>query len=155
MLNSFGLSNVNNNVTLGNGAFYSKRTMFNYSTGNQLNRYTFYKCSKITSFSASTPIFNAGSNPTLLYSPTRNENTFIDNGLLSPLTGLTNITRLIGGTVYTSRFLLRRSSGDYNITGITWQTISLIYDDIDNYEISTNIPTFFDSSTRIFASQDY
>lgn len=154
MLNSFGLSNVSNNVTLGNGAFYSKRTMFDYSTGNQLNRYTFYKCNKITSFSASTCVFNASSNYTLLYSPTKSGDTFIDNGLLSPLTELTNITRLIDGVVCTSRFLLRKSSGNYNITGITWQTISLIYDDIDNYEISSIIPPFFDPSTRIFLSQD-
>ena len=88
----------------------------------------------------------------MLYSPTRNNDTFIDNALLSPLTGLTNITRLINGTVYTSRFLLRRSSGNYNITGITYQTFSVIYDDIDNYEVSSDVPTFYDSSSRIFLS---
>ena len=149
MLNSFGLSGVStNNVTLGNGAFYSLNTMFNYSEGNQFNRYTFYKCSKITYLSGSSngTIFRTGT--TLWYSPEVNGNTITNNGLFSPLTGLRTLCRF-SGTPYLSRYIFRRSgTTTYPLTTITWQDIGLIYDNIDNYEILSQVPTFYNGSAH-------
>jgi hypothetical protein len=120
--------------------------MFNYADGNQFNRYTFYKCSRIVNLSGSSvPLFHTGE--TLWYSPTVSGNTVtIDNGLFSPLTGLTNITRMCG-TPCMSRFVFRRSSGKYPLTGINWQSIGLIYDDIDNYQVRGLVPTLYTGNT--------
>lgn len=146
LLNSFGLSGVStNNVTLGYGAFYTTNSMFNYAEGNQFNRYTFYKCTKITNLSGgSVPIFNTGD--TLWYSPKVNGSTITNNGLFSPLTGLKTLTRMTSGTPYMSRYVFRRSGNtNYPLTTIHWQNIGLIYDDIDNYEVLSEVPTFYGS----------
>lgn len=152
LLNSFALSGVTtNNVTLGQGSLYSKNSMFDYASGNQFNRYTFYKCTKITSLSGSSyPIFNTDN--TLWYSPTVNGNTIIENGLFSPLTGLTRISRF-SGTPYLSRYVFRRDGNKtYPITSINWQSIGLIYDDIDNYEVESNVPSLYNTSNLTITS---
>jgi hypothetical protein len=118
--------------------------MFKYSEGNQFNRYTFYKCIKITNLSGgSVPIFNTGD--TLWYSPKVNGSTITNNGLFSPLTGLKTLTRMTSGTPYMSRYVFRKSTGTYPITTFTWQNIGLIHDDIDNYEVLSEVPTFYGS----------
>jgi len=125
--------------------------MFDYASGNQFNRYTFYKCTKITSLSGSSyPIFNTDN--TLWYSPTVNGNTIIENGLFSPLTGLTRISRF-SGTPYLSRYVFRRDGNKtYPITSINWQSIGLIYDDIDNYEVESNVPSLYNTSNLTITS---
>lgn len=144
LLNSFGLSEVDSdNITVADGAFHSKNSMFNYSSGNQFNRYTFYKCSKITSFSASTTVFNTGT--TLWYSPTIQNNQIIqNNGLFSPLTDLKNISRF-SGPVYISRFVFWNNP---DLNSISWQDISFIHDDIDQYKLLPLNSEFFVEQTE-------
>jgi hypothetical protein len=94
--------------------------MFNYAEGNQFNRYTFYKCSKITDLSGgSVPIFNTGT--TLWYSPKVSGSTITNNGLFSPLSGLRSIIRITGSSPYMSRYVFRRSGNtNYPLTTIYW-----------------------------------
>jgi len=97
--------------------------MFNYADGNQPNRYTFYKCNRITYLGANTPVFN--SSYTLWYSPEISKG--YDNGLFSPLTGLTGMS-VFTSSAYTSRFVFRRvnSNEKYPLVSIGPQGIARI-----------------------------
>lgn len=147
LLNSFGISQTINNTSLGEAAFYSRNSMFNYADGNQPNRYTFYKCNRITYLGASTPVFN--SSYTLWYSPEISKG--YDNGLFSPLTGLTGMS-IFTSSVYTSRFVFRRvdSNSKYPLTSISSQGIAHIQDNIDTFSILSEYensnPNMTDSS---------
>ena len=149
IFNSFGLSGVlTNNITIGNAAFYGQTNMFDYTNGNQFNRHMFYKCGKIVAFSASTPVFRTGN--TLLYSPTvQNGNIVRDDGLFSPLKGLVAVSRFCSGGIYISRYIFRRktASEKYNLQNFGWQGISFIHDDVDQYELSSQIPPTYTAAT--------
>jgi hypothetical protein len=91
----------------------------------------FYKCSKITRFSASSTVFNTGT--TLWYSPVvENGQIKYDNGLFSPLKNLTGIQRF-SGNAYIDRYIFRikNENEKYALSSLTYQGISIICDDID------------------------
>ena len=116
---------------------------FWYSGGNRFpyssppDRYMFYGCSKITSLSSTSIATTATA--TRLYSPSHDSqgNIICDNGLYSPLTGLKSITNFMSlGTVYISKYLFRRKTGNYNIESFTGFTTSVICDKVDTYSKS-------------------
>lgn len=142
IFNVFGLSNVGNTTSVTNYSFYGQTDMFSHSDGNSFDRYMFYKCSKITSFSGSNYNFRTGA--TVLFSPSFNSSTgevIVDNGLFSPLTGLTRLQRFSSGSTYFSRYLLRRKEGNYsNLQNITYcNTFTLERDDIDSISNLTGL----------------
>lgn len=119
--------------------------MFDWSTGNQPNRYMFYGCSMITSFNGTFSTKGA----TFLYSPSiENGKVTADDGLFSPLTNLTSINSMFG-TIVCSKYLFHRTSGTYPITYIGYENIQRIY---DSDEVSTS---YSDMSDTTFLISNY
>lgn len=139
-------------------SFYkTQNTMFDWSTGNQPNRYMFYGCSCISYLCYVFCVDNT--TPTYLCSPTvENEKVIEDNGLYSPLINLTYIYRCFMYAVY-SKYLFRRKEGKYKIVSF-YESIRRVCDSdeiassytnynnpnylINNYEKIGNFDGFFD-----------
>lgn len=163
-------------VTINQSASFAFReitpTMFDWSTGNQPNRYMFYGCSMITDFGNTFSIAGV----TYLYSPTvENGVVTADDGLFSPLTKLNSIGSMFG-TIACSKYLFHRKSGTYPITSLTYETVKRVYDSdelgssysnmsnssflMSNYAKIGNYDGFFDympslSSITHFGSGDF
>ena len=108
--------------------------VFNWSNGNQPNRYTFYKCSMITSISNA--IYTT---LTFLYSPEDGK----DNGVLSPLTNLTSIGNGFSGGLVFSKNLFKRTSGTSPFSSMSDQSVVAVvsedtgFSDYSNYSNSS------------------
>ena len=115
---------------------------FNFGTGNQPNRYMFFGCNRITSLSRT--IYCS---PTKLVGPEHNGDEIQeDNGLFSPLTGLTTLT-LPFNVSYMSRFILRRKDGNFNNLGtITYFSSNIIYDDVDLDSFNSSVASGLSSN---------
>lgn len=136
IFNALGLSNINVNIKLGEQAFYGLSTMFSYSSGNQFDRNTFYKCSKINSISSGNGrVFNTGA--TLIYSPTVQNGISQKDGLFSPLTNLTTLSLITSGAWYTDDYVFYDNT---ELTGIYHQSINLIQN-VCNYSKQSDVPS--------------
>ena len=127
------------NVTISQSANFTFReitpAMFDWSTGNQPNRYMFYGCSMITSFGNT---FSTNGS-TFLYSPTvENRVVTADDGLFSPLTNLSSIGSMFGSIVC-SKYLFHRKNGTYPITGLSYESVRRIYDSDKEGEVYSNM----------------
>lgn len=157
ILNVLGLSNVNKNVTLGTYSFYSNNKCFAFETGNQFDRYTFYKCSCITSISGESSdsggyVFNVG-NPnddqnrrnTLFYSPTLNNETdsFNNDGLFSNLNNLKTLYSFSAANVYFDNNLFVLNTKLESIDRIE---LYQEYDDISECQKLSDVPLFITGS---------
>lgn len=133
------------NVTTNQYAYYTFKditpAMFDWSTGNQPNRYMFYGCSMITRFTYTFSTIEAEdntANPTFLYSPTiENGVVTADDGLFSPLIKLSSIGYMFKYIVC-SKYLFHRKNGTYPITDITERVIR-VYDSDKEGEVYSNM----------------
>ena len=134
------------NVTTSQYASFTFReitpTMFDWSTGNQPNRYMFYGCSMITSFDETFSTIEKDSTEsvsTFLYSPTVEDGVVIaDDGLFSPLTNLSSIASMFGSIVC-SKYLFHRKNGTYPITVLSHESVRRIYDSDKEGEVYSNM----------------
>lgn len=126
---------VMSGVTKSQGCSYTFReltspALFNWSQGKQPDRYMFYKCSMVTSFSNT-----FSSTTTFLYSPEDGK----DNGLFSPLTGLSSIGSMFGGSVIFSKKLFHRTSGNYSsLSSFTYESVACICDTDEGFSEYSN-----------------
>ena len=144
VLNAFAISaarcgGIVENQSLSLSFWYSGGDRFSYD--NPPNRYMFYGCSKITGLGIYC-ISTGSVTTTRLYSPSHSSSGEIlcDNGLYSPLTGLSTISNFMSvNTVYISKYLFRRTTGNangdikYNISEFSNFTTSVICDKVDTY----------------------
>lgn len=127
------------NVTISQDANFTFReitpAMFDWSTGNQPNRYMFYGCSIITKFQNT---FTTNDS-TFLYSPTVENGVVIaDDGLFSPLTNLYHIGSMFGSIVC-SKYLFHRKNGTYPIIILSYESVRRIYDSDKEGEVYSNM----------------
>lgn len=104
-------------------------SLFKWSEGNQPNRYMFYRCSMMESF---TRTFTSAL--TFLYSPETGK----DNGLLSPMAQLKSMATMFTGNVVFSKNLFKRTSGNYALNSFTYQGVSCICDSDDEFSDYSN-----------------
>ena len=122
-------------VTKGQSASYTFRdltspSLFSWSEGKQPNRYMFYRCSMVTSFGNT---FKSAT--TFLYSPEDGK----DNGLFSPLTGLSSIGSAFSGSIIFSKKLFHRASGNYgSFTSFTYESVACICDTDEGFSDYSN-----------------
>lgn len=113
---------------------------FDDSDGNSPNKYMFVNGSKITNLSHL--FYNTGGKTIRLFSPeTNNERTGVttDNGLYSPLISLINMDLMwYSYTTAVDRFVLRRTSNQYNIQSMSYFFMNWILDDSANTAIPSN-----------------
>lgn len=128
-------------ITTNQSAYYTfPYGLFDWSKGLIPSRYTFYKCSCITSMKNL-----YGGSSVYLYSPSV-ENGVVtkDNGLFSPLTGLTSISSCFNsesdGSV-ASKYLLHRKEGSYALISYG-MSLGVIY---DTTELGVNYTDFNDT----------
>lgn len=106
---------------------------------NIMNRFTFYKCSKLTSFME---VFAGGD--TYILSPEDDYpiNDDEDNGVFSPLVNLTSFTRLFtGGAISFSNKVFYRTIGNYALASMNFQ------------DMTDLTPTDENFSTKDYAAQ--
>lgn len=135
------------NVTTNQYANYTFKEitppMFDWSTGNQPNRYMFYGCSMITSFTYTfstkdSKDLKASEYSTFLYSPTvENGVVTADDGLFSPLIKLSSIGHMFEYIVC-SKYLFHRKNGTYPITTLG-ERVERIYDSDKEGEVYSNM----------------
>lgn len=134
------------NVTTNQSASFTFRditpVMFDWSTGNQPNRFMFYGCSMITSFGQTFSISEKDSTEivsTFLYSPSVENGVVIaDDGLFSPLINLSSIGNMFGSIVC-SKYLFHRKNGTYPITDLSYENVMRIYDSDKEGKIYSNM----------------
>ena len=117
------------NITTNQYAYYTFKEitppMFDWSTGNQPNRYMFYGCSMITRFkytfsTKDSKDLKASEYLTFLYSPTvENGVVTADDSLFSPLIKLSSLGHMFEYIVC-SKDLFHRKNGTYPITTL-WE----------------------------------
>lgn len=122
-------------VTVSQSATYTFRgltsgSLFAWSQGKQPDRYMFYKCPMVTSFSNT-----FSSTTTFLYSPEDGK----DNGLFSPLVNLSSIGSMFGGSIIFSKKLFHRTSGNYGSFGsFTYESVACICDTDEGFSEYSN-----------------
>lgn len=134
------------NVTISQSASFTFReitpAMFDWSTGNQPNRYMFYGCSMIISFEQTFSINEEDSTEnvsTFLYSPSVENGVVIaDDGLFSPLINLTSAISMFGNIVC-SKYLFHRKNGTYPIINLFYENVTRIYDSDKEGKIYSNM----------------
>lgn len=103
---------------------FSGNNLFDWSTGNQPSRYTFYKCNCITQLSY---MFQTGK-PTYVCSPTVVDGVVTkDDGVLSPLINVVHFEHCFYNSFVCDKYLLRRKKDPYAITYFN-EPIQRVYD---------------------------
>ena len=112
------------------------RFNWNSTVDNSPNKHTFDKCGSVRDISL---IFYNNSGIIRWFSPSSNGETITANdGLFSPLTSLIYWDRSFNGyTVYADRFVLRRTSGSYNIQQLDGFYVSYILENINARQYGT------------------
>ena len=134
------------NVTISQSASFTFKeitpAMFDWSTGNQPNRYMFYGCSMIISLGQTFSINEEDSTEnvsTFLYSPSVENGVVIaDDGLFSPLINLTSTNNMFGNIVC-SKYLFHRKNGTYPIINLSYENVTRIYDSDKEGKIYSNM----------------
>lgn len=91
---SFCTLNYTFSCTRDTNVNYIPNETFNWEKGNQMDRYAFYKCEKISHLYLPFTNSEQGGDFSFIYSPQTINGEFKDNGLFSPLTNLTVIAGL-------------------------------------------------------------
>lgn len=93
--------------------------IFDISANNNVDKRLFRNCGSVTNISS---IFYYANHKVYLQSPTIDLNSktvSADDGLFSPLTELTAMSYVFGGTYYIDKYLFRRVVGNYKISNMT------------------------------------
>lgn len=127
----------------------TKKRLFNWTIGNIPNRYMFYKCGWISrmleTFLSSSPLEYEDKGYTYLCSPTiREDGTYNNNGLFSPLINCTDFVNVFRDAVISKHFF-RATNRNYNLTSFSYQSIVRVYDNdsdaanLDNMKDATYV----------------
>lgn len=140
--------------------FRSLKQRFGYtssSTANKtIHKNTFIKCGNVTSIYG---LFRDSVNTLVLLSPTHNgTGVTADDGLFSPLVKCTSMqtTFYSAANIYCDRFLFRRTSGNYQLTNISYFWPKLVLDNVhtflSNSSVNTNLNSLNSNSIQYITS---